>query len=65
MSLATAELPVDPDPQECDIHRILVEPVRSFLDDVTNGLTNNASAGRDNGGPGLPSGASPPRVAGS
>jgi general secretion pathway protein D len=27
------------------------------LDDVTNGLTNNASAGRDNAGPGLPAGA--------
>lgn len=27
------------------------------LDDVTNGLTNAASAGRDNGGPGLPAGA--------
>lgn len=27
------------------------------LDDVTNGLENKASAGRDNGGPGLPAGA--------
>ena len=27
------------------------------LDDVTNGLQNKASAGRDNGGPGLPAGA--------
>ena len=27
------------------------------LDDVTNGLTNGASSGRDNGGPGLPAGA--------
>lgn len=33
-----AELPVDPDPQECDIHRILVHPDRPDRIIIANGL---------------------------
>src|SRR4051812_17138608 len=32
------ELPVDPDPQECDIHRILVHPARPDRIVIANGL---------------------------
>ena len=32
------ELPVDPDPQECDIHRILVHPARPDRIIIANGL---------------------------
>jgi photosystem II stability/assembly factor-like uncharacterized protein len=32
------ELPVDPDPQECDIHRILVHPARPNRIIIANGL---------------------------
>ena len=32
------ELPVDPDPQECDIHRILVHPARPDRMIIANGL---------------------------
>src|SRR3954462_7250975 len=33
-----AELPVDPDPQECDIHRILAHPARPDRIIIANGL---------------------------
>jgi photosystem II stability/assembly factor-like uncharacterized protein len=33
-----AELPVDPDPQECDIHRILVHPARPNRIVIANGI---------------------------
>ena len=32
------ELPVDPDPQECDIHRILVHPARPDRIIIANGI---------------------------
>ena len=35
------ELPVDPDPQECDIHRILVHPARPERIIIANGIVGH------------------------
>jgi hypothetical protein len=39
-----AELPVDPDPQECDIHRILVHPARPNRIVIANGIVGMMSS---------------------
>jgi photosystem II stability/assembly factor-like uncharacterized protein len=39
-----AELPVDPDPSECDIHRILVSPLRPDRIIIANGLVGMMSS---------------------
>ena len=39
-----AELPVDPDPQECDIHRILVHPARPDRIIIANGIVGMMSS---------------------
>ncbi len=38
------ELPVDPDPQECDIHRILVHPARPDRIIIANGIVGMMSS---------------------
>jgi len=38
------ELPVDPDPQECDIHRILVHPARPDRVIIANGIVGMMSS---------------------
>ncbi|HEY5962878.1 MAG TPA: hypothetical protein VIU42_02560, partial [Xanthobacteraceae bacterium] len=38
------ELPVDPDPQECDIHRILVHPARPNRIIIANGIVGMMSS---------------------
>ena len=42
------ELPVDPDPQECDIHRILVHPARPHRIIIANGIVGMMAS--DDGG---------------
>lgn len=42
------ELPVDPDPQECDIHRILVHPARPDRIIIANGIVGMMAS--DDGG---------------
>jgi hypothetical protein len=41
------ELPVDPDPQECDIHRVLVHPARPGRIIIANGIVGMMSSEDD------------------